>query len=106
MTQPCDLSAVEARRLIGLKQLSPVELLDSCLARIEAVDDKLNAMVTLGAEPARAAAAEAEARVMDGDDLDLLQIYGGCSKSCTTSCTRSCTTRCAATCTAGSQRAH
>ena len=28
MTEPCDLSATEARNLIGDKQLSPVELLD------------------------------------------------------------------------------
>ena len=31
MTEACDLSAVEARRLIGLKRLSPSELLESCL---------------------------------------------------------------------------
>ena len=37
-TEPCDLSAVEARRLIGRKALSPVELLESCLRRIEAVN--------------------------------------------------------------------
>ena len=30
MTEPCDLSAVEARRLIGSKALSPIELLRSC----------------------------------------------------------------------------
>ena len=29
MTEPCDLSAVEARRLIGAKRLSPVELTES-----------------------------------------------------------------------------
>lgn len=29
-TEPCDLSAVEARRLIGAAKLSPVELLESC----------------------------------------------------------------------------
>ena len=29
MTEPCDLSAVEARRLIGTKGLSPVELLEA-----------------------------------------------------------------------------
>ena len=32
MTEPCDLSAVEARRLIGRKALSPVELTDSCIS--------------------------------------------------------------------------
>jgi len=29
MTEPCDVSATDARRLIGLKALSPVELLQS-----------------------------------------------------------------------------
>ena len=33
MSEPCDLSAVEARRLIGAGKLSPVELLESCLKR-------------------------------------------------------------------------
>ena len=45
MTEPCDLGAVETRRLIGEKKLSPVELLDSSIARIEAVDPAVNAMV-------------------------------------------------------------
>ena len=31
MTEPCDLTATEARRLIGRKKLSPVTLLESCL---------------------------------------------------------------------------
>ena len=37
-TAPCDLSAVDARAAIGRRELSPVELLESCIARIEAVD--------------------------------------------------------------------
>ena len=53
MTEPCDLSAVEARRLIGRRALSPVELTDSCIARIEAVDGAVNAMVTRCFERAR-----------------------------------------------------
>ena len=32
LTEPCDLSATEARALIGAKQLSPVELTQSCIA--------------------------------------------------------------------------
>ena len=44
-TEPCDLTAVEARRLIGRKALAPSELLESCIARIEAVDHAVNAMV-------------------------------------------------------------
>jgi Asp-tRNA(Asn)/Glu-tRNA(Gln) amidotransferase A subunit family amidase len=45
MTTPCDLSAVDARRLIGTKELSPVELLDSCIDRIDAVNPTVNAVV-------------------------------------------------------------
>jgi Asp-tRNA(Asn)/Glu-tRNA(Gln) amidotransferase A subunit family amidase len=44
MTEPCDLSAVEARRLIGSKALSPVELLKSCRERIDLVNPALNAL--------------------------------------------------------------
>jgi Asp-tRNA(Asn)/Glu-tRNA(Gln) amidotransferase A subunit family amidase len=35
------------RRRIGAKQVSPVELLESCLARIAAVNPRLNAFVTM-----------------------------------------------------------
>ena len=38
MTALCDLPATELRRLIGSKRISPVELLESCIARIEATD--------------------------------------------------------------------
>ena len=34
MIEACDLTATEARRLIGRKQLSPVELMTSCIGRI------------------------------------------------------------------------
>lgn len=71
-TEPCDLSAVEARRLIGRKALSPVELLESCLARIEAVNPAVNAVVALDADRATAAAREAEAAVARGGDLGAL----------------------------------
>jgi len=72
MSEPCDLSAVEARRLIGRRALSPVELMESCLARIAAVDPALNAIVTLDPDAARAMAREAEAAVMRGDPLGVL----------------------------------
>lgn len=42
--EPCDLSAVEARALIGAKQLSASELLESCITRIGAVDHAVNAI--------------------------------------------------------------
>ena len=72
MTEPCDLSAVEARRLIGCKRLAPSELLASCISRIESVDPAVNAMVARDFDRARAAAKAADAAVARGDDLPLL----------------------------------
>jgi amidase len=68
-TEPCDLTAVEARRLIGAKRLSPLELTDSCIARITAVDPAVNAMVARDFDRARAAAATASDAVARGHDL-------------------------------------
>lgn len=73
MSEPCELSALEARRLIGAKQLSPVELLDSSLRRIDAVNPALNAVIAQDREAARAAARAAEAKVMRGEPLGALQ---------------------------------
>jgi amidase len=72
MTEPCDLGAVEARRLIGRKALSPVELLESCLGRIDAIDPAVNAMPIRDDAAARAAARAAEAAVMRGEALGAL----------------------------------
>ena len=69
MTEPCDLSATEARALIGAKRLSPVELAASCIRRIAAVDSAVNAMVARDFDGALAAAHAAEATVMRGDAL-------------------------------------
>jgi Asp-tRNA(Asn)/Glu-tRNA(Gln) amidotransferase A subunit family amidase len=69
MTEPCDLTAVEARRLIGAKRLAPSELLESCIARTEAVDNAVNAMVARDFERARATARAAGEAVARGDDL-------------------------------------
>ena len=49
-------SAVELRRLIGSRQLSPVELMDACIARIEAFNPAVNAIAASSAReraPAR-----------------------------------------------------
>ncbi|GAB4241083.1 MAG: amidase [Methyloligellaceae bacterium] len=72
MSKPCDLSAVEARHLIGTKDLSPVELLESCIERIEAVNGTLNAVTAMDREGARAAAKQAEQQVLAGEELGLL----------------------------------
>src|SRR4051812_7995867 len=72
MTEPCDLSAIEARRLIGRKQLSAVELLDSCITRIETVDHAVNCMVARDFDRARTAAKAADAATAGGEDLPAL----------------------------------
>jgi amidase len=72
MTEACDLPAVEARRLIGQKRLSPVELAESCIARVEAVDHAVNALVARDFARARGAAREAEAKVTRGEVLGAL----------------------------------
>jgi amidase len=72
VTEPCELTAVEARRLIGARQLSSSELLESCIGRIEAVDHAVNAMVARDFDRARAAAKAADAAVVRGDDLPAL----------------------------------
>ena len=69
MSDPCDLSAVELRRLIGAKQLSPRELLASCRRRIERVNGTVNAVVAFDEAGAEEAAAAAEQAVMRGDPL-------------------------------------
>ena len=69
MTELCDLPATTARRLIGTRKLSPVELTESCIARIEAVDPAVNALPARDFAGARAAAKRAEQAVMRGDTL-------------------------------------
>ncbi len=67
MTNPCTLTALEARRLIATKKLSAVELLDSCLARIAAVNPAVNAMAAMDEAAARTAARAADAATMRGE---------------------------------------
>jgi Asp-tRNA(Asn)/Glu-tRNA(Gln) amidotransferase A subunit family amidase len=69
MSEPCDLTAVAARRLIATKQLSASELLESCIARIDTVDPAVNAMVARDFDRARITAKAADAAVARGDDL-------------------------------------
>src|SRR2546426_7498850 len=63
------LSATEMAEQVRLKKLSPVELLDAHLARIEALNPKLNAFVQLDTERARRQAQAAEAAVMRGEGV-------------------------------------
>ncbi len=63
------LPARELARLVRERRASPVEVLESHLAAIERVNPAVNAVVTLAAESARAAARAVEAVVMRGDAL-------------------------------------
>ena len=72
MTELTTLSAVEMRRLIGQKSISPVDLMDACIKQIEAVDGAVNALPSRDFERARATAKLSEAAVMRGDPLGLL----------------------------------
>src|ERR1700732_2533493 len=62
-------SAAELAALVANRGVSPVELVEDALARIEASQPTINAFITIAAEEARAAAWEAEAAVMLGDPL-------------------------------------
>ncbi|WP_439580044.1 amidase [Elioraea sp.] len=68
-TALCDLTAIELRRLIGRKAISPVDLLDACLKRIEAVNPAINAIVAMDEKAARETAKAAEQAVMRGEAL-------------------------------------
>jgi aspartyl-tRNA(Asn)/glutamyl-tRNA(Gln) amidotransferase subunit A len=62
-------SAVECAALIRRKELSPVELTDAVLARIDALNPRLNAFCLVAHDVARRAAREAEIAVMKGEPL-------------------------------------
>ena len=65
----CYMPALELGEAIRAKKVSPVEVVDAVLARIERLNPMLNAYCTVTAAAARAAAKEAEAAVMRGDAL-------------------------------------
>src|SRR5215210_3930762 len=60
------LTLAEAARLIETRELSPVELVDSRLSRIEQFDDRLHSFIRVLAQEARAAARAAEAEIAAG----------------------------------------
>jgi amidase len=68
-------SAVELRRMIGAREISPVELLDACVERIEALNPAVNAMAAKAYGRARLEAKAAEAAVLRGEVLGLSLIH-------------------------------
>ncbi len=69
MASLTELSAVELRRRIGNKDISPVELLEACIERIEKLDSAVNAISAKGYRRARAEAKAAEKAVLAGEGL-------------------------------------
>src|SRR5437868_7496260 len=63
---PDFLTIAEASRLIQQRELSPVELVDSRLARIEKFDGRLHSFIRVLADSARAEARTAESEIAAG----------------------------------------
>jgi amidase len=69
---PTDLefcTATELARMIRARHVSPVEVVEACLTRIEAVDPLVNGFITVAADQAREAARRAEEALSDGREL-------------------------------------
>jgi aspartyl-tRNA(Asn)/glutamyl-tRNA(Gln) amidotransferase subunit A len=69
MTDLAFASAAELASMIRNREISPVEVMRTTLARIELSQPTLNAFITVAAEPAMEAAKAAEAAVMRGAPL-------------------------------------
>ena len=67
-----ELTANELRHCIGTREISPVELLDACIARIEAVNPHVNAVTATCYDRARTEAKAVEQAVLRGEPLGLL----------------------------------
>src|SRR5438477_2350757 len=63
---PDFLTIAEAARLVQQRELSPVELVDSRLARIEKLDGQLHSFIRVWADQARADARAAESEITAG----------------------------------------
>lgn len=69
VTPPDDIAYLdlhEAARLVRQKKVSPVDLVQACLSRIDALNPVLNAFITVTAETALAEARQAEAELQRG----------------------------------------
>ena len=66
MTALHTLTITAATERIRTRQLSPVDLVDSCLQRIDQVDSRLQAWVTIDRSSVRAAARRCEDEIRRG----------------------------------------
>lgn len=66
MTEVCELSLASIARKIEARAISPVEVLEACLARIDSSEGVINAYVRVLTESARADAKRAENEISNG----------------------------------------
>ncbi|WP_297355533.1 amidase [Paraburkholderia sp.] len=66
-------SAVELKKRLDAREISPVELLDACIERIETLNPKINAFSATCFDRARAEAREAERDLANGNRQGILQ---------------------------------
>jgi aspartyl-tRNA(Asn)/glutamyl-tRNA(Gln) amidotransferase subunit A len=76
MPSPADLSAAELLQAYRTRALSPVEVVEAVIARIERCEPQLKALYAYDPETARAAAKASEARWMKGQALPLDGVPG------------------------------
>lgn len=79
------LTITQAKKGLREKKFSSLELTESCIERIKAVDDKIKAFVTVTKEQALGDAKRADLKIAKGEDLPLLGIPIGIKDNfCTT----------------------
>ena len=71
MSEPCDLSATAVLSGFASKELSPVEVVRSCIDRINALNPVVNAVVALDEKKVLEDARLAEQQIMSGDTRGL-----------------------------------
>ena len=67
-----DLTLLEQAAAVRSREVSPVDLVDHYLARIDRLNDQVGAFVFIAADQARSTARAAERAVIDGTELPLL----------------------------------
>lgn len=67
-----DKGAVELKALIDTREVSPTEVLEACIARIEQYNPKINAFCATSFERARQEARQTEQAIQRGDERGLL----------------------------------
>lgn len=75
MTELCDKTALELRGLMGAAEISPVEVLESCLKRIDQVNKTVNAFVAVDADRAMDQAREQE-KLLSSSNREFGKLFG------------------------------